>query len=72
MEQYTITKKRCQEAGLDFIGTFTVGLREMRKSTCFLPSPQTDTVVNTETFKTTSSASSSTRSRRSRRRRRTG
>lgn len=32
MLQYDITKKRCQEAGLDFIGTFIVGMREMRKS----------------------------------------
>ena len=31
MAQYQITKKRCHEAGLDFIGTFTVGMREMRK-----------------------------------------
>lgn len=31
MEQYAITKQRCKEAGLDFIGTFTVGLREMRE-----------------------------------------
>lgn len=32
MMQYAVTKKRCQEAGLDFIGTFTVGMREMRAS----------------------------------------
>jgi len=31
MLQYSVTKKRVREAGLDFIGTFTVGLREMRK-----------------------------------------
>ena len=31
MLQYSVTKKRCQEAGLDFIGTFTVGMREMRE-----------------------------------------
>lgn len=30
MEQYAVTKKRCHEAGLDFIGTFTIGMREMR------------------------------------------
>jgi hypothetical protein len=30
MLQYEVTKKRCTEAGLDFIGTFTVGMREMR------------------------------------------
>ena len=38
MLQYGITKKRCQEAGLDFIGTFTVGMREMRKSAQQSPS----------------------------------
>lgn len=31
MLQYAVTKKRCNEAGLDFIGTFTIGMREMRK-----------------------------------------
>lgn len=31
MAQYAVTKRRCQEVGLDFIGTFTVGMREMRK-----------------------------------------
>lgn len=30
MLQYSVTKKRCLEAGLDFIGTFCVGMREMR------------------------------------------
>jgi hypothetical protein len=25
MLQYSITKKRCEEAGIDFIGTFLVG-----------------------------------------------
>lgn len=39
MLQYSITKKRCREAGLDFIGTFTVGMREMRKRRLF-PMPQ--------------------------------
>lgn len=29
--QYQVTKKRCDEAGLDFIGDFIVGMREMRK-----------------------------------------
>lgn len=29
--QYDVTKRRCREAGLDFIGTFTIGMREMRK-----------------------------------------
>ncbi|KAL2202345.1 aryl-alcohol oxidase [Sarocladium strictum] len=36
MEQYAITKKRCHEAGLDFIGTFTVGLREMHHIVCIV------------------------------------
>jgi hypothetical protein len=30
--QYQVTKKRCDEAGLDFIGDFVVGMREMRES----------------------------------------
>ena len=30
--QYSVTKKRVIESGLDFIGTFTVGMREMRKT----------------------------------------
>jgi hypothetical protein len=30
-KQFAITKKRCKEAGLDFIGTFTIGMREMRR-----------------------------------------
>ncbi|KAJ5950514.1 uncharacterized protein N7479_008927 [Penicillium vulpinum] len=29
--QYFVTKKRVREAGLDFIGTFTVGIREISK-----------------------------------------
>lgn len=32
MLQYSITKKRVKEAGIDFVGTFTVGMREMRES----------------------------------------
>ncbi|KAF2019975.1 vanillyl alcohol oxidase [Aaosphaeria arxii CBS 175.79] len=36
MMQYSITKKRCQEAGLDFLGTFTVGLREMHHIVCIV------------------------------------
>jgi hypothetical protein len=32
MQQYAVTKKRCLEVGLDFLGTFTVGMREMRKA----------------------------------------
>lgn len=30
MLQYKVTKKRCVEAGLDFMGAFAVGMREMR------------------------------------------
>ncbi|KAL2810063.1 hypothetical protein BJX63DRAFT_423337 [Aspergillus granulosus] len=36
MLQYEITKKRCVEAGLDFIGTFTVGMREMHHIVCIV------------------------------------
>lgn len=36
MLQYSITKKRCREAGLDFIGTFTVGMREMHHIVCIV------------------------------------
>ncbi|OQE40368.1 hypothetical protein PENCOP_c006G05427 [Penicillium coprophilum] len=36
MLQYAITKRRCQEAGLDFIGTFTVGMREMHHIVCIV------------------------------------
>ncbi|KAJ5519031.1 Alcohol dehydrogenase superfamily zinc-type [Penicillium expansum] len=36
MLQCGITKKRCQEAGLDFIGTFTVGMREMHHIVCIV------------------------------------
>lgn len=32
--QYEVTRNRCREAGLDFIGDFIVGMREMRKSPC--------------------------------------
>jgi len=31
MLQYKVTKKRCAEAGLDFMGVFAVGMREMRE-----------------------------------------
>ena len=37
MMQYRLTQRRCQEAGLDFIGTFTVGMREMRESNPWKP-----------------------------------
>ncbi|KAJ5813805.1 uncharacterized protein N7503_000555 [Penicillium pulvis] len=36
MEQYAEMKKRCHEAGLDFIGTFTVGMREMHHTVCIV------------------------------------
>ncbi|KAE8334572.1 hypothetical protein BDV24DRAFT_22552 [Aspergillus arachidicola] len=36
MLQYAITKKRVREAGLDFIGTFTVGMREMHHIVCIV------------------------------------
>lgn len=32
MLQYSITKKRVREADIEFVGTFTVGMREMRES----------------------------------------
>lgn len=31
MKQYEVTRRRCEEAGIDFIGDFVVGMREMRK-----------------------------------------
>lgn len=34
--QYSITKKRVIEAGFDFIGTFTVGMREMHHIVCLV------------------------------------
>ncbi|KAF8866568.1 putative D-lactate dehydrogenase [Acephala macrosclerotiorum] len=36
MLQYSVTKKRCVEAGLDFIGTFVVGMREMHHIVCIV------------------------------------
>ncbi|OJJ38082.1 hypothetical protein ASPWEDRAFT_168015 [Aspergillus wentii DTO 134E9] len=36
MLQYSVTKKRCHEAGFDFIGTFTVGMREMHHIVCIV------------------------------------
>ncbi|KAJ9257256.1 CAZyme family AA4 [Paecilomyces variotii] len=36
MLQYSVTKKRVSEAGFDFIGTFTVGLREMHHIVCIV------------------------------------
>lgn len=38
--QYETTKKRCTEAGLDFIGTFVIGMREMRKSRNLIDNPR--------------------------------
>lgn len=34
--QYAITKKRILEAGFDFIGTFTIGMREMHHIVCLV------------------------------------
>ncbi|PSS27642.1 hypothetical protein M430DRAFT_91627 [Amorphotheca resinae ATCC 22711] len=34
--QYQVTKKRCDEAGLDFIGDFVVGMREMHHIVCIV------------------------------------
>lgn len=34
--QYEVTKRRCAEAGLDFIGTFTIGMREMHHIVCIV------------------------------------
>ncbi|KAI8943796.1 hypothetical protein NX059_001770 [Plenodomus lindquistii] len=35
-KQFSLTKKRCHEAGLDFIGTFTIGMREMHHIVCIV------------------------------------
>ncbi|KAG7070985.1 vanillyl-alcohol oxidase [Colletotrichum scovillei] len=34
--QYEVTKRRFAEAGLDFIGTFTIGMREMHHIVCIV------------------------------------
>ena len=34
--QYALTRRRCEEAGLDFIGTFVVGMREMHHIVCIV------------------------------------
>ncbi|ETN44584.1 uncharacterized protein HMPREF1541_10254 [Cyphellophora europaea CBS 101466] len=34
--QYQLTRRRCEEAGLDFIGTFVVGMREMHHIVCLV------------------------------------
>lgn len=31
MKQFKVTSRRCREAGIDFIGDFVIGMREMRK-----------------------------------------
>lgn len=36
MLQYSVTLKRCLEAGVDFIGDFVIGMREMRTFIAFL------------------------------------
>lgn len=36
MAQYRITRQRCEEAGLDFILDFTVGMREMHHIVCIV------------------------------------
>jgi hypothetical protein len=35
-KQFAVTKARCREAGLDFIGTFTIGMREMHHIVCIV------------------------------------
>ncbi|KAI4910990.1 hypothetical protein J4E90_007247 [Alternaria incomplexa] len=35
-KQFALTKARCHEAGLDFIGTFTIGMREMHHIVCIV------------------------------------
>ena len=37
MLQYAVTSKRCREAGVDFIGDFVIGMREMRESSISVP-----------------------------------
>ncbi|KAJ1325386.1 vanillyl-alcohol oxidase [Microdochium nivale] len=34
--QYQLTRSRCEEAGLDFIGTFVIGMREMHHIVCLV------------------------------------
>lgn len=36
MAQYELCRRRCEEAGLDFIGTFVVGMREMHHIVCIV------------------------------------
>lgn len=39
LRQCAVTQKRCNEAGVDFIGDFVIGMREMRKKFPYLPYP---------------------------------
>jgi hypothetical protein len=34
--QYEVSRRRCEEAGLDFIGTFVIGMREMHHIVCIV------------------------------------
>ncbi|KAH7018615.1 uncharacterized protein B0I36DRAFT_277263 [Microdochium trichocladiopsis] len=36
MAQYQLTRSRCEEVGLDFIGTFIIGMREMHHIVCLV------------------------------------
>lgn len=36
MKQYELTNRRCKEAGIDFIGIFVVGMREMHHIVCIV------------------------------------
>jgi hypothetical protein len=36
LAQYQLCRRRCEEAGLDFIGTFVVGMREMHHIVCIV------------------------------------
>ena len=36
MAQYQLCRRRCEEAGMDFIGTFVVGMREMHHIVCIV------------------------------------
>ncbi|KAJ5196153.1 hypothetical protein N7449_006632 [Penicillium cf. viridicatum] len=36
MAQYAVTKTRCHEVGLEFLGTFTVGMRELHHIVCII------------------------------------
>lgn len=34
--QYEVTRRRCEEANFDFLGTFVVGMREMHHIVCIV------------------------------------